>query len=255
MPDYTAELIVLGSASAVPTVDHENTHLLVVGSREYILIDCPHNPVVPLQKQGYDPLKVVHLFLTHFHADHVAGVAPFLMSSWLMGRTQPLHIYGLEETLWRFEKMMELFEWETWNGLYPIEVHRLPPQRMFLALQSDQFEIYSSPVRHIIPAFGLRIHNRWSGESVAYSCDTEPCDEVVELGKGVKALIHEAVGAYRGHASPQQAGEIATRAQAQALYLIHYPSEDGRISEWEDLARSTFDGLVGLARDRMKIPF
>lgn len=255
MLNHVAELVVLGSASAIPTTDHENTHLLVVGRDELILIDCPSNLVVPLQKQGYDPLQVGHLILTHFHADHVGGVAPFLMSSWLMGRQRPLHIYGLEDTLWRFEKMMELFQWETWNGLYPIEIHRLPPQRMNLVFQSDQFEVHSSPVRHLIPTVGLRIKNRWTGESVAYSCDTEPCDEVVELAQGVKALIHEAVGEYRGHSSPQQAGEIAQRAGARALYLIHYPSEDGRIQEWEAFARLTFDGAVGLAQDRLKIPF
>jgi len=78
---------------------------------------------------------------------------------------------------------------------------------------------------------------------------------VVELSQGVKALIHEAVGEYRGHTSPSQAGEIARRAGAQALYLIHYPSEDGQIQDWETLAHSTFDGRVGLAQDGLKIPF
>ncbi len=255
MQNHTAEVVILGSSSAVPTINHDNTHLLVVGRDEAILIDCPNNPIVPLQKLGCDPLKINHLILTHFHADHVAGVAPFLMSSWLMGRHQPLQIYGLDETLGRFEKMMELFEWETWNGLYPIEVHRLAAQRMTLVLQSEQFEIYSSPVHHLIPTLGLRIRNRWTGKSVAYSCDTEPCDEVVELAQGVKALIHEAVGEYRGHTSPQQAGAIAHRAGAQALYLIHYPSEDGRIREWEALARSSFAGIVGLAQDGLRIAF
>lgn len=255
MQNHSAEMIVLGSASAIPTIDHENTHLLVVGRDEMILIDCPNNPLVPLQKMGFDPLRVTHLILTHFHADHVAGVAPFLMSSWLMGRKCPLHIYGLDETLERFEKMMELFQWETWTGLYPIEVHRLPPQRMTLVLQSEQFEVHSSPVRHLIPTIGLRIRNRWSSESVAYSCDSEPCEEVIELSQGVKALIHEAVGEYRGHTAPAQAGEIARRAAAQALYLIHYPSEDGRIRDWEALARVTFAGPVGLAQDGLIIPF
>ncbi|MCS6908774.1 MAG: MBL fold metallo-hydrolase [Anaerolineales bacterium] len=255
MSDLTAELLVLGSASAIPTLEHENTHLLVVGKEDLILIDCPNNLVVPLQKRGFDPLKVTHLILTHFHADHVAGVAPFLMSSWLMGRRQPLHLYGLEETLWRFEKMMELFQWETWNGLFPIEIHRLPPQRMYLAFQSEQFEVYSSPVHHLIDTVGLRIRNRWTGECIAYSCDTEPCEEVVELAQGCKALIHEAVGAYRGHTSPQQAGEIARRAEAQSLYLIHYPSENEQVHTWEALARTTFDGVVGLAQDGLKIPF
>ncbi|PWH15539.1 MAG: MBL fold metallo-hydrolase [Anaerolineae bacterium] len=255
MQNPSAELVILGSASAIPTIDHENTHLLVIGKAESILIDCPNNPVVPLQKQGYDPLKVTHLILTHFHADHVAGSAPFLMSSWLMGRKQPLHIYGLDETLWRFERMMELFQWETWTGLYPIQIHRLAPQRMTLVFQSEQFEVHSSPVHHLIPNIGLRIYNRWSGESIAYSCDTEPCEEVVELSRGVKALIHEAVGEYLGHTSPQQAGEIAQRAGAKSLYLIHYPSEDGRIRDWEALARSCFGGPVGLAQDGLKIPF
>jgi ribonuclease Z len=177
------------------------------------------------------------------------------MSSWLMGRKHELHLYGLDETLWRFEKMMELFQWETWEGIFPIQTHRLPAQTMQLVLQSEQFEVYSSPVQHLIPTIGLRIHNRWTGESIAYSCDTEPCEAVVELAQGVKVLIHEAVGEYRGHSSPQQAGEIARRAKAQELYLIHYPTQDGRFGEWEALAQSVFGGRVGLAQDHLKIPF
>ena len=93
-----------------------------------------------------------------------------------------------------------------------------------------------------------------SGLVVAYSCDTAPCDSVARLAQGADLLIHEATGAVPGgHSSAAQAGEIATRAGAKRLCLIHYQVWGGvdpgaLIPE----AQSTFAGPVGLVQDFME---
>jgi ribonuclease BN (tRNA processing enzyme) len=40
-----AKLIVLGSSNAIPTRDHENTHLAVLCQNRTVLIDCVSNPM------------------------------------------------------------------------------------------------------------------------------------------------------------------------------------------------------------------
>ena len=49
------ELIVLGSASAVPDLDHENAHLVLVGETRTVMIDCAGTPLVRLPQAGVDP--------------------------------------------------------------------------------------------------------------------------------------------------------------------------------------------------------
>jgi len=38
----------------VPSKDHENTHLAIIGETRSILVDCVSNPVVRLEQAGVD---------------------------------------------------------------------------------------------------------------------------------------------------------------------------------------------------------
>jgi ribonuclease Z len=195
------------------------------------------------------------LILTHFHPDHVSGVPLLLMNMWLLGRKQPLGIYGLEYTLERLKKLMDSYEWSNWPNFFPVEFHCLPEKELFPVLENGEWRIFSSPVCHLIPTIGLRVEFMSSGKVAAYSCDTEPCPQVIGLAQGADVLIHEASGNSQGHTGPEQAGEIATQAGARQLYLIHYPTKDPYNRDWVEKARRTFSGPVSLAEDFMELEF
>jgi ribonuclease Z len=126
---------------------------------------------------------------------------------------------------------------------------------MFLVMDAPDLRLYSSPVKHFLPSFGLRFEFKAEEKSLAYSCDTEACPAVVKLAQGVDVLIHEASGPFRGHSSASQAGEVARQAEAKALYLIHYPT--GRFASGDIVAeaRSSFPGTVVKAEDFMQVNF
>jgi len=86
------KVIILGSSNAVPSQDHENTHLVIVGEERTILVDCVSNPIVRLEQAGVDFNNLTDIVITHFHPDHVSGVPLLLMDMWLMGRTKPINI-------------------------------------------------------------------------------------------------------------------------------------------------------------------
>lgn len=247
------ELIILGSASAVPDVHHENTHFFVRTENHRVLVDAPGNPTVRLEQAGVDPLSVTELVLTHFHPDHVSGAPLFLMVSWLMGRSAPLHVYGLDQTLTNFEKMMDLYEWASWPEMYPVIFHHLPGRENQVMFASSELEVICSLVRHLIPTIGLRFTLRPSGTVVAYSCDTEPTQAMVSLASGAELLIHEASGASFGHTSAEQAGEIASQAGVRRLMLIHYPTQFEANLAAE--AKRTFRGEVLVAQDMQRLEF
>jgi ribonuclease Z len=195
---------------------------------------------------------VSDIILTHFHPDHVGGLPLLLMNMWLAGRSEPLRIYGLHHCLKRVEEMMGAFYWENWPGFFPVAFHRLPEQESVVVLERGSIEILASPVRHVIPTIGLRIlENR--KPVLAYSCDTEPCAEVVRLAAGSPVLIHEATGEEVGHSSAAQAGEIASESGVETLYLVHYLVGDLDEKRLENEAKATFDGSVVVARDWMRV--
>jgi len=250
-----AKLIILGSSNALSSKDSENTHMVLVGDERIVMVDCVNNPIHRLERAGVDFMGLTDLILTHFHPDHVSGVALLLMDMWLRGRQKPIDIYGLHHTLDRIEQLMGMYSWEDWPDFFPVAFHRLPADENTLLLKCDEFKIISSPVRHLIPTIGLRFEFENSQKALAYSCDTEPCVEVVRLAEGVDVLIHEASGAELGHSSAEQAGQIAAQAEASELYLIHYPTGEYINGNLVEEARQYYQGKVGLATDFMTLDF
>jgi ribonuclease Z len=120
---------------------------------------------------------------------------------------------------------------------------------MISVLEYDEFHIFAVPMKHLIPTIGLRIEFLKSKKVLAYSCDTEPCPQVIRLAQSANILIHEATGLSAGHSSAEQAGEAATRAKVSELYLIHYPAGKVSASELLSEARRKFKGPVRVAED------
>ena len=248
-----ARLIILGSSNAIPSINHENTHMVLTDPSGLILIDCPGNLLIRLQQARLDPLDVNHLVLTHFHPDHISGAPSFIMQSWLLGRKKPIHIYGLAFTLDKLNQMMELYEWQTWPDLYPVHFHKVPEFELSPLLETQDVQIFASPVKHIVPTLGLRFEFKENQTILAYSCDTEPCPSLLGLSSHADILIHEASGCITGHSSAAQAGKLASKTGVNQLVLIHYPTHN------EDLLRSliyeaktTYTGNIILAKDFME---
>ncbi len=248
-----SKVIILGSASAVAYKDHENTHMVFVGEEHTILVDCVGSPVSRLRQAGLEINDVTDLFLTHFHPDHVSGVPLLLMNMWILGRKKQLDIYGLDHTLTRMEKLMEFYEWASWPDFFPVTFHRLPEEAMTEALNNKEFLIHTAPVQHLIPTIGLRVEFCKEDFVVTYSCDTEPCPNAVSLASKADVLIHEVAGKSQGHSDAIQAGEIAQKAEAESLYLIHYSLQDQMPETLIADAKKSFDGQVILAQDFMEI--
>ncbi len=250
-----SKLIVLGSSNAIPDETHENTHLAITSKDRAILIDCGNSPTLRLRQVGIPLNKLTDIILTHFHPDHISGFPTLIMNMWLLGRKEPLDIYGLNYTLERVKSLMESFDWNAWPNFFSVRFHDMAEDEMALVLESEELKIYSTPVCHLIPTVGLRIEHLSNKKVLAYSCDTAPCLSVVSLARGANILIHEAAGDTMGHTSASQAGEIASQAGVEALYLIHYPTGNFDSQSLIAQAQTKFAGEIALAKDFMEIPF
>jgi ribonuclease Z len=246
-------VLILGSGYAIAEEGHENTHLLIRRGIHCILVDCASTPIGRLKRAGVAFDEVTDLVLTHFHPDHVGGVPGFLVESWLLGRKRPLNIHGLTHTIDRLETMLGLYDWKKWPNFYPVIFHRLPDEEMSLFIDSDQLKIYSTPVKHLVPTIGLRVEFLAEDKVVAYSCDTEPCPQVIQLAQNADILIHEATGQSVGHSSAEQAAYAARQSQAKSLYLIHYsPKPEDQTAMIEE-AKKVYPGKIYLAADGMNL--
>ena len=249
-----AKVVFLGTASAVAYEGHENSFFVLEGESSAVLIDCAARPLRRLQEAGIHFKTINDLIITHFHPDHVSGLPNLLMDMWLLGRKGEFHIHGNPHSISRAQNMMDLFEWDTWSGMYPVSFHEIPTIEFAPVLETPDFRILSSPVEHMIPTLGLRVEYRGGEYILAYSSDTNPIEETARLAAGADILIHEAAGSADGHSTAEEAGKIAARAGVNTLYLIHY-SLRGETTEETLLAtaKKTFPGKVFLAEDLLAI--
>ena len=245
-----ARVIILGTSGAVCNARHDYTHFLLIGERDGpVLIDAGSNPLDKLESLGIHHGQLQDIILSHFHSDHVAGVPNMLMHLWQFGRADPIHFFGIPHCLDRVEGMMDMYGWEYWPGFYPVSFHSIQPKNDMLLYENADFLIRSFPVAHFIPTIGMRITNKHNGKVLAYSCDTEPCDNAITIGRNADIFIHEAGGPPPGHSTARMAGATATKAGAKELRLIHYQvwNQDPELLVPE--AAEAFNGPVYLCRD------
>lgn len=87
------QLVFLGTAGATPTVDRGSPAVLLVRGGERILIDCGEGTQRQLMRSvGLARIGVV--LLTHLHGDHYLGLPGLLKTYSLLGREEPLLLYG-----------------------------------------------------------------------------------------------------------------------------------------------------------------
>jgi ribonuclease Z len=248
-----ANLIVLGTAAAIPDAEHENTYMALVAKQGTVLIDCVGTPPVRLAKAGIPMDSITDLIVTHFHPDHVSGVPLLLMNMWLQGRTETLTIHGLKHCLDRVRRMIEDYACLTWPDFFEVIFNVLPEEEGVMVLEKEDFRLITSPMVHLIPTIGIRIESQPEGRAIVYSCDTEICDALRHLAKGADVLLQESAGDNPGHTTAAQAGTLAREAGVKRLLLIHYPlgEEIGRQMVVD--AEANFEAPVELATDLMTI--
>lgn len=243
--------IILGSSNAIPKIDQDNTHLFVGAGKQQILVDCGNNALVGLQKKGIDPNSITNLFVTHFHPDHAGSLPNFLMGMWLEKRIGTLTIHGLEFTLDRIKGLLGLFGWNNWANTYPVVFNTIPEGMQTKVIESNSLIVHAVKVQHLIPTVGLRF-NFASGKSVTYSCDTEPCEQLLKLSENSDVLLQESAGPGKGHTSATQAGTIGKSSNVKKLILIHYDKRAG-VENLVDEAKKEFNGEVFAALDGMEV--
>jgi ribonuclease Z len=246
------KLLVLGSSCLVSTESRRPTHLVCLGRRHGLLIDCGVSPRGRLEDLGIGRDAIDDIFITHFHPDHVAGLPLFLMELSLRKRSQPVRIHAGKRVTACIRTMMDMYRWRKLPAQFPIAYRPVEYQRRARVLSNDEFRVFASPVRHVVPAMGVRVDLLEPGKSFVYSSDTEPSDNLVELARGAGLLIHEATGKGAGHSSAAQAASIARDAGVGKLLLIHTnPYADRRALVKQ--ARAVFPGEVEIAADRMRV--
>jgi ribonuclease BN (tRNA processing enzyme) len=249
-------LTVVGCAGSFPSPESASSCYLVEadddeGRTWRIVLDLGSGAVGPLQR--YARLAALDaVLLSHLHPDHVADVCGLYVALHYAPEGPPsarLPVYGPRGTADRIRRayggdpsgLDETFEVREMTDREPVELGplRVTPYR----------------VEHPVEAYGLRVEHHAGPRAavLAYTGDTDSCDALLPLAKGVDLLLAEASfqegrELVRGvHLTGLRAGQLAADAGCRRLVLTHIPG-------WTDPgvvlaeARSVFSGAIVPAR-------
>jgi ribonuclease Z len=216
-----AVLHLLGTGSPLTDARRTTTMLAFQKPGSAIVVDCGSDVVQRMLMAGIDVQQVTAMIVTHEHADHVGGFPLFMERMWLHGRRHPIDVYGIRQAIGQARRCWEAFETGGWKDVPEIRWHEVALQEGAAVLEDEHWRVTAAPGIHPVPVIGVRVEDRTGGGTAAYSCDTEPCDSIERLARGVDILAHEGTGAMKGHTGAEDAARIARRAGAKRLVLVH----------------------------------
>jgi ribonuclease Z len=90
-------ITLLGTSGPRPDTGRGATYLLIEASDARTLIDAGRGVVRELAVLDTPLARIDPVLITHHHYDHIGELHNVVLSSWLMGRTRPLRLFGPPE--------------------------------------------------------------------------------------------------------------------------------------------------------------
>jgi len=148
---------ILGSNSAAPAHDRNQTSQLVNIGKSAILVDCGEGTQVQFRKFGIKTAKLDYILISHLHGDHYLGLMGVISTFHLNKRIRPLTIFGpkgLDEIITVQLKYGNL------RLNYPLHFVHTDPLKKSLIIEEKLFEVYSFPTKHRITCTGFLIKEK-----------------------------------------------------------------------------------------------
>jgi len=239
---------ILGAGTAIPTTGHSPAGIYVEAGGEHLLFDAGPGTAQRLHEAGGSLWRLGRIFLTHAHVDHCLDLVTILFALRIPqpARTKPLTVYGPRGLKRLYRRLNIAFHRWLEPRTYRLALKELDET----TLRFGGCTVTTRTMRHSTAALGYRLEAR--GKSVAYSGDTDVCENIVALGRGADLLIlecsHPDERKVPGHLTPSECGKIAAAARCQHLVLTHfYPVFRGY--DIRRRVRRSFRGRLTLARD------
>jgi ribonuclease BN (tRNA processing enzyme) len=221
-------LTVIGSGTSQPQVETPASGLLVETDTTAVMVDCGQGTIRQLMGVR-DPRQLDAIVIGHMHADHYIDLVSLrYLLPWegVAGEHLPVLLppggkARLDALATAVSERPRFFD-DAYSVLEYDPEHRLHVGDLTLTFVAG---------RHYVPAWGCIITGP-SGERIAISGDTGPSDEYVAAAAGADCAVIEATlvdarfdDPRRGHLTPEEAIDMADRAGAAQVVLVHFRAE------------------------------
>ncbi|UCD03908.1 MAG: ribonuclease Z [Candidatus Woesearchaeota archaeon] len=151
------KVIFLGTSSVFPTKKRNHQTMALTYGPEIILFDCGEGTQRQMRIAGMRISKISKIFITHWHGDHVLGLAGLLQSLAMNARKGPIDIWGPIGSKKRVSHLINTYEVEF---PFKIRVHEVKNKRLQIIDEEPKYEILAAPLCHPCECIGYTFQEK-----------------------------------------------------------------------------------------------
>lgn len=251
------KLTILGSGTAVPHARRSSSGFWLETAKGSLLLDCSASAAHRMAQENLDWANLDAIWISHFHLDHIGGLAPFLFGTKYAPETQerkkPLKIFGAKGLRQIIEKFDAANDYGVLTQPFPLEIIEVEPLEKFEILESVEAVATDTP--HTPES--LAIHLRSEGKTIVYSADTGFTETLAALAANVDLFVLECSFFRKSpvatHLILSEAMYLIRRAKPKKAILTHFYAEWDAVDFAAEVKKFTPSCAIIEARDGVKV--
>jgi ribonuclease Z len=273
------KVVLLGTGNPNPDPRHSGCSVAIIVRETAYIVDFGPGLVrkaaelSPVYGGSIEALRTENIkkaFLTHLHSDHTAGYPDLILTPWVIGRDEPLEVYGPEGIDRMTEHILEAYKDDIMYRVYGLEPANDQGWRVItheigegIIYTDENVKVEAFLVKHGTwpNAYGFRFTT--PDKVIVISGDTAPCENIVKFSRNADILIHEVYykkgfdtksdlwKAYhrQHHTSTYELGEIARTSRPGLMVLYHILFWGGTPEDLLTEIAERYDGKVVVGLD------
>ena len=278
------KLIILGSGTPNPDPERYGSgYAIIVNESAYIVDFGPGivrriSAMSPSWGGKFPSMELENIniaFLTHIHSDHSGALADLILTPWIMGRSEPLNLYGPKGLKAMTENIIEayiddinyrLYGSQPANKLgYTTNVNEIIEDGIIYKDNNVEVIAFKNNHGDFKNSFGYLFITE--DKRILLSGDTAVSNNLIKYGENLDILVHEVFSSETfvnktkdwqtyhkaHHTSSIDVGKIAKKLKPKKLVLSHIlfwgASNESLIND----VRENFNGETIIAQDLMII--
>jgi ribonuclease BN (tRNA processing enzyme) len=253
------KIIVLGSGTSIPHPRRASAAYWLETESGLLLLDISADAPHRMAEEQLDWANLDAVWISHFHLDHLGGLAPFLFGTRgapeMRERKKPLFIFGPAGLAKILEAFDRANDYRLLQQPFDVEFIEVTPGDEFEILPGLKTWTLSTP--HTKESLAIRLKDK-SGTVFVYTSDTGYSDELIEFARDADLLLMECSfhksKPVKTHLELSDAMNLAKKCGPQKLLLSHL------YSEWDGIdlaaeAKKLWPGETLEAADGLRLEF